>query len=93
MAVAAATALVVGTLTILQKMLSDARAEWWRRAQWALDLALGEDEAQAKVGFAVLDRLYDSTLAKAEEIALLTTVWSSRVGDDERDNGGFLFEE
>ena len=47
-----------------QKTTADNRAEWWRRAQWALDRALDEDESTKALGLATLDVLARSELAR-----------------------------
>jgi hypothetical protein len=41
---AAVVALLVGWATIVQKRRTDERDQWWKRAQWALDLASSEGE-------------------------------------------------
>lgn len=36
---------------------SERRAEWWSRAEWAMDMALDDKPERRKVGLAVLDQL------------------------------------
>lgn len=77
-ALAALAALTVGIMTVRQRRTADARAEWWKRAEWALDQVLSTpaDESRAAVGMAMLNHLADSKLAKTEEIAALEAAWS-----------------
>ena len=77
-ALAALAALTVGILTVRQRRAADARAEWWKRAEWALDQVLSTpaDESKAAVGLAMLNNLADSRLAKTEELMALEAAWS-----------------
>lgn len=70
-ATAAVIALVVGVVTVVQRGRADRRAEWWRRAQWALDLSIDEDPRRARVGVAVATYLAESPLAGPDEAAML----------------------
>ncbi|KRE53036.1 hypothetical protein ASG92_05590 [Arthrobacter sp. Soil736] len=65
-----------------QKTEADSRAEWWRRAQWALDRALDEDEGTKALGLATLDVLARSELARKEELELFDIAWKSVAGPD-----------
>lgn len=40
------------------------RAEWWKRTQWAIDLALSEEAKRQEVGIRALDELMRSPLAQ-----------------------------
>jgi hypothetical protein len=73
----ALVALTVGLFTVRQRREADRRDQWWKRAQWALDLVLepSEDEGKATVGFAMLERLADSDLARKEELLILEAAW------------------
>ncbi len=75
--VAALVALAVGLVTVRQRREADRRDQWWKRAQWALDLVLSpsESEPRAAVGFAVLERLAMSDLARREELLVLEAAW------------------
>lgn len=75
--VAALVALAVGLVTVRQRREADRRDQWWKRAQWALDLVMSpsESESQAAVGFAVLERLASSDLARREELLVLEAAW------------------
>jgi len=66
-----------------QKTTADNRAEWWRRAQWALDRALDEDESTKALGLATLDVLARSELARKEELELFDIAWKAVTGPDE----------
>ena len=74
---AALVALAVGLVTVLQRREADRRDQWWKRAQWALDLVLSpsESEPRAAVGFAVLERVAASGLARHEELLVLEAAW------------------
>ncbi|MCU1552586.1 MAG: hypothetical protein JWM13_72 [Arthrobacter sp.] len=60
-----------------QKSDADDRAEWWKRTQWALDHALGEDQGSKALGLAALAVLAQSGLARDEELELLDIAWQS----------------
>lgn len=62
-AAAAVVALAVGLGTVRQRDRADARDQWWRRAQWALDLTLADDVQVVRRGYAVLSHLTGSDLA------------------------------
>ncbi len=55
--IVAIVALVVGLATVWQKWYTDQRDAWWKRAQWALDLTLGDDEFGQIVGWAAIEQL------------------------------------
>lgn len=40
------------------------RTEWWKRTQWAIDLALDGEERKQEVGVLALNQLLDSELAQ-----------------------------
>ena len=61
----------------LNKRLADDRSEWWRRAQWALDRALDDDEAAKALGLVTLEVLARSELARTEELELFDLAWQS----------------
>lgn len=58
-----------------QKTAADSRAEWWKRAQWALEQALSKDEDTRTLGLATLDVLARSELATKEELELFDIAW------------------
>lgn len=75
--VAVMVALAVGFVTVRQRREADRRDQWWKRAQWALDLVMSPSESQSRaaVGFAVLERLASSELARREELLVLEAAW------------------
>ena len=70
-AIGAIGALIVGILTVRQRTAADARAQWWARVQWAVDLAFADDDAKRSVGFEALTLLASSPLAGADDDAFL----------------------
>ena len=75
--VSALVALTVGLVTVRQRREADRRDQWWKRAQWALDRVMSpsQSQSQAAVGFAVLERLATSDLARREELLVLEAAW------------------
>lgn len=70
----ALVALVVGTLTVLQRSRADRRDQWWKRAQWAIDLTFAGQAERQKLAFRVLGVLGESKLAGAEELRILDSL-------------------
>lgn len=66
--------LLVGGLAFWQKMKSDARAEWWRRAQWALESKASKNKDLKENGLSMLDVLTGSRLAGRDERKFLRFV-------------------
>jgi hypothetical protein len=68
---------------ILQRTHADRRAEWWRRATWAVDHTLSDDEDTQLLGFDVLAKLQSSRLATGADRELFA-LWGAPValGDD-----------
>lgn len=60
---------------LTQKRLADARSEWWRRTQWALEAAASKDETMSAYGTGMLTLLAKSELASDEDKDLLDTAW------------------
>jgi hypothetical protein len=54
-----------------QREKAAAREEWFRRVQWANDLALSPSDRSSAAGYAVLNELADSPLATADDLKLL----------------------
>ena len=69
---AAAIAGTIAWQALKQRSLADRRAEWWGRAQWALNAALSEDPALKETGLGILGILATSSLATDEEIEILS---------------------
>jgi hypothetical protein len=70
-AIGAIGALIVGILTVRQRSAADARAQWWARVQWAVDLAFDADDTKRSVGLDALALLASSPLATADDDAFL----------------------
>ncbi len=70
-ALGAIGAIVVGIFTIRQRAESDARAQWWSRVQWAVDLSFEEERSRRTVGFEALALLAQSPLARAGDVEFL----------------------
>jgi hypothetical protein len=70
-----------------QRETAARREEWWRRFQWATDLAIDEDEAQRRVGLTVMESQLESSLAGADEkelaIAVLDVLTSEADNEDQ----------
>ncbi|WP_369046187.1 hypothetical protein [Sinomonas sp. P10A9] len=54
-----------------QRSLADNRAEWWRRAQWALDASMSAEPRRREMGQQAIDRLGQSPLAGPEDLDFL----------------------
>lgn len=73
--VAALVALGVGLLNYWQKRKADAKAEWWRRVQWALEARAATDNPMLMdSGSAVLNVLAKSNKPSAEERDIIEVV-------------------
>jgi hypothetical protein len=70
-ALGAAVALVVGAVTVRQRSRADRRAEWWRRAEWAIEHAVSEREETVEVGLISMMHLLESDLATPAEVRLV----------------------
>ncbi|WP_460991171.1 hypothetical protein [Sinomonas soli] len=57
--------------TLKERSRADNQAEWWRRAQWAIDSSLSTDPDQAEMGQKAIEVLGSSKLATEEELELL----------------------
>jgi len=87
-ATAAIGALIVGILTINQRFAADRREHWWKRAQWAFNLAMSGDSPEEKeVGLRVLRYLNRSRLTHRDEARLISAV-SAVVLRDEKEVAG-----
>lgn len=63
-------ALIAGGIAIMaykQRKRADNQAEWWRRAQWALDHAADEDVEKGRIGLRALEYLLKSSLTTQED--------------------------
>lgn len=70
-ALGAIGAIIVGIFTIRQRATSDARAQWWSRVQWAVDLSFDDRRATRTVGFEALVLLARSRLAGPGDVDFL----------------------
>lgn len=77
---------VVGGVTILQKLRNDRRDQWWKRAQWAIDHTLDEEERSQIVGWAAIAELSARGPATRQDRLLLRQVVDA-VLDDAADAG------
>ncbi|WP_066587865.1 hypothetical protein [Cellulomonas timonensis] len=77
---AGAVAGVVAYLAVAQRRRADAKAEWWRRTQWALDEVLSGAPERRRVGVAVLYRLAESELAAPEDLEVFDAAWGLLLG-------------
>ncbi|WP_433874177.1 hypothetical protein [Sinomonas atrocyanea] len=81
---AAVVAAIVGLNTIRQRSYSDRRAEFWRRAEWALEASVSPDPQMQAMGTMVLASLAKSDLiASDEELQLLDAVWIDPIAEAE----------
>jgi hypothetical protein len=67
-----------------QKTAADNRAEWWRRAQWALDSSLSEDPDRAKLGLGNMTVLAANPPGP-DEVRVITIAWEDplQVAEDD----------
>lgn len=64
---AATIAYVAARQNARRQERADRKAQWWARAQWALDLTLVDDEHAQEVGFGMLNALANSEWAGEHE--------------------------
>lgn len=69
--IAAIIAALIAGAALWQKHRADNRAEWWRRAQWALDASMSDQPTRAEMGQQAINILGQSKLARPEDGALL----------------------
>ncbi len=72
--IAAVIAAVIAYNAYAQRKQADARAEWWRRAQWALEYASDSDIEKVRIGLRALNHLIDSPLAGDDDKGMITDV-------------------
>ena len=58
-----------------ERRRADDRAEWWKRAQWALDASLSESTVRQDLGFKMLERLVTAGSVDREDLELLEPAW------------------
>lgn len=69
--IAAIIAAGIAFVTLMQRRRADNRAEWWRRAQWALDASMSDEPKRAEMGQQAINLLGSSKLATPEDGVLL----------------------
>lgn len=72
--------------SLSQKRQADARSEWWKRTQWALEAAASDDPRMYAYGTGMLDLLAQSELAGPKDKELLDAVWEG-TDTEMRDEG------
>lgn len=72
---AAALATWAAMSTLKQKREADARSEWWRRTQWALEATISKNERMNTYGVEMLQILVESDMAGPGDKQMLDTVW------------------
>ncbi|MFJ6537937.1 hypothetical protein ACIQH5_17080 [Paenarthrobacter sp. NPDC091711] len=66
-----------------QKTKADKRDQWWKRAQWAIDASLDQEDPQRRLtGVSVLVHMVDSDLATAGDADLMK-ILSIAIQDEE----------
>ncbi|MCZ2403110.1 hypothetical protein IV498_07925 [Paenarthrobacter sp. Z7-10] len=60
---AAIVAALIAVAALWQRRRADNRAEWWRRAQWALDASMSDQLKRAEMGQEAINLLGRSKLA------------------------------
>ena len=75
---AALLVLLSAGLTVRQRSRADAKDQWWKRTQWAIDLALDPvDPLRQEVGLIAVDEQAGSRLSDVEDAQLITAVSSN----------------
>lgn len=69
--IAAIVAALIAGAALWQKHRSDNRAEWWRRAQCALDASMSDQPTRAEMGQQAINILGQNKLARPEDGVLL----------------------
>ncbi len=57
-----------------QRLQTDKRDQWWKRAQWAIDAALDSNEQVQFTGLQVLTNLKTDSLATPEDVAIFDSI-------------------
>lgn len=61
-------------ITWQQKNRADRRSEWWRRTTWAFERTFSDDDAEAELGWKMLDTLLRSTLATKDDSDIVQVI-------------------
>jgi hypothetical protein len=76
---AAVIAAWIAWRTLAQRREADRRDEWWKRTQWAIDLAMDRDFSRAVVGLVALKHLAASNLCTDEDYELLDKIGGAKI--------------
>ena len=68
------TTALIAYFAYRQKLEADRRAQWWVRAQWALEASLSANPRRSLAGLAVLNDLKTSSLATKEDRELFRLI-------------------
>lgn len=68
-------------LTAAPALRSQRRAEWWSRAEWAMDMALDDKPDRRKAGLALLEQLSTYRFVDKEDALLLGQVRELLLGN------------
>jgi hypothetical protein len=76
---AAVIAALIAWRTLAQRREADRRDQWWKRTQWAIDLAMEPDFSRAVVGLVALKHLAASDLCTDEDYELLDKIGGAKI--------------
>lgn len=79
---AAAVSRASATADRQQRDRSERKSQWWKRAEWALDLTLDDDTRARQVGYEVLDALARSEWADEHENDVIAAATTHSLGSD-----------
>ncbi|MDQ0620318.1 hypothetical protein [Arthrobacter globiformis] len=64
---------------LAQRREADRRDQWWKRTQWAIDLAMDRDFSRAIVGLVALKHLAASDLCSDEDYEMLDKIGGAKI--------------
>ena len=70
----------IGWRSMQMQAEANRRAQWWERAEWALDASMASDLDRRVIGLGVLALLAESTLAGEEEARILQVASNDSLG-------------
>jgi hypothetical protein len=76
---AAVIAAWIAWRTLAQRRQADRRDQWWKRTQWAIDLAMDRDFSRAVVGLVALKHLAASDLCTDEDYEMLDKIGGAKI--------------
>ncbi|MFF2319058.1 hypothetical protein ACFVTE_22650 [Arthrobacter sp. NPDC058097] len=76
---AAVIAAWIAWRTLTQRREADRRDQWWKRTQWAIDLAMDRDFSRAVVGLVALKHLAASDLCTDEDYEMLDKIGGAKI--------------